>query len=123
MPLEDRVKILQSLQDSPSAEHLAQDKTIERFRERFYWPRSYSEVVAHINECEVCQQAKSTPDNMQPLTPIRVTEPFELVTIYIIGPILPASEKGNKYILVMVDHCTKHVEIEAMPTQTATEVA
>ena len=105
------------------AGHLARDKTMERFRERFYWPRSYSEVVAHINGCEVCQQAKSTPDNTQSLTPIRVTEPFELVTIDIIGPILPASEKGNKYILVMADHWTKHVEIEAMQTQTAAEVA
>ena len=80
-------------------------------------------MVAHINGYEVCQQAKSTPDNTQPLTPIRVTEPFELVTIDIIGPILPASGKGNKYILVMADHWTKHVEIEAMHTQTAAEVA
>ena len=104
VPVEDREKILRSLHDSPMVGHLAWDKTIERFRERFYWPRSYMEVVEHVNGCEVCQQAKSTPDNTQPLTPIRVTEPFELVTIDIIGSILPAREKGNKYILVMADH-------------------
>ena len=55
--------------------------------------------------------------------PIRITEPFGLVTIDIIGPILPDSEKGNNYILVMADLCTKNVEIEAMQTQTAAEVA
>ena len=55
------MKILQSLHDSPMAGHLARDKTIERFRQRFYLPRTYSEVVAHMNRCEVCQQAKSTP--------------------------------------------------------------
>ena len=64
--------------------------------------------------CEICQQEKLSPDNTQALTPIWVTEPFELVTIDIVGPILPVSGRGNKYILVMPDHWTKHVELEAM---------
>ena len=80
-------------------------------------------MVEHINGCEVCQQAKSTSDNTQPLMPISVREPFEWVTIDMIGPIMPASERGNKYILVMADHWMKHVVLEAMQTQTAAEVA
>ena len=79
--------------------------------------------MEHISTCTVCQQAKPSPDNTQPLTPIHVTELFELVTIDIIGPILPASGRGNKYILVMADHWTNYVEIESMQTKTAAEVA
>ena len=95
----------------------------EKFQERFYWPRSYSEVVAHVKGCEKCQQEKSSPDNTQPLNPIKVSEPFELVTMDIIGPIQPVSRKGNKYVLVLVDHWTKHIDLDAMQAQTAKEVA
>ena len=80
-------------------------------------------MVEHIKMCGIYQQPKPSPDNTQALTSIRVTETFELVTIDIIGPILPVSGQGYKYILVMADHWTKHVELEAMQTQTAPEAA
>ena len=110
VPVSDKKKVLESLHDSPMAAHMERDKTLEKFRERFYWPRSYSEVVEHVRMCSVCQQAKPSPNNAQPLTPIRVTEPFELITIDIVGPILPFSGRGNKYILVMANKWTKHVD-------------
>ena len=53
---------------------------------------------------------------------IKINEPFELVTLDIISPISPVSKNGW-YIFVMVDHCTKMVDLTAGKTQTAKEAA
>ena len=73
------------------------DRDTDKFQERFYWPTSYTQVIEHVKVCDICQRAKSSPENTQPLQPIRANEPFEIVTADIIGPILPESKSGNKY--------------------------
>ena len=123
VPFGERQRVLELFHDSPMAGHLGRDKTLDKFQERFFWPRSYTEVVTHIKSCEMCQKAKSTPDNIQPLNPIKTSAPFDLLTMDIIGPILPASRRGNKYVIAMSDHNSKLLELGAMPTQTAKEVA
>jgi hypothetical protein len=47
---------------------------------------------------------------------------MEWVAVDILGP-LPVTAKGNKYILVIVDHFTKWTESVALPNQTAENVA
>ena len=96
---------------------------MEKVQQRFYWPRSYSETVDHVRSCELCQKSKLFLTNTQPLKSIKVSEPFELVTMDIIGPIMPESTNGNKFIFVMVDHCTKVVDLAAGKTQSAKEGA
>ena len=122
VPKEKRAQVLELMHDSVWSGNLARNKTLDKFQERFYWPRSYTQVIEHLKACDICQRAKSCPENT-PLQPIRANEPFEIVTNDIIGPILPESKSGNKYILVMVCHCTKYISLNAMKTQTANEVA
>ena len=109
--------------DSVWSGHLARDKTLDKFQDRFYWPRSLTQVIEHLKACDICQMAKSSLENTQPLQPIRANKPFEIVTIEIIGPILPESKSGNKYILVMVCHCTEYINLNFIKTQTTKEVA
>ena len=68
-------------------------------------------------------ESKTESRNTQPLQPIRTIEPFELVTIDIIGLISPESKTGNKYVLVMICHNSKYADITSMKTQTAQKVA
>ena len=49
-------------------------------------------------------------------------EPFERVAMDIIGP-LPRTERGNRNILTVVDHFTKHVEAYPLQDQEAVSVA
>ena len=53
---------------------------------------------------------------------INTGEPFERVVIDIIGQ-LPKTDRGNRYILTVVDNFTKHVEAYALADQEATIVA
>ena len=56
------------------------------------------------------------------MQPIYTGEPFERVTMDIIGP-LPITDRGNRYIFTVVDHFTKQVEAYALADQEATIVA
>ena len=48
--------------------------------------------------------------------------PFERVTMDIVGP-LPRTQRGNRYILTVVVHFTKHVEAYALPDQETVTIA
>ncbi len=49
--------------------------------------------------------------------------PFTRVAIDIVGPIFPASDKGNRFILTMVDYATRYPEAVALPTIETERVA
>ena len=57
-----------------------------------------------------------------PLRTITASYPFEKITWDIMGP-LPASEKGNSYILVVTDVFTKWVEAFAISSTVTTTLA
>ena len=56
------------------------------------------------------------------MQPIYTDEPFAQVAINIIGP-LPRTDRGNCYILTVVNLFTKHLEAYALVDQEATTVA
>jgi transposase InsO family protein len=44
-----------------------------------------------------------------------IEEPFHRVAVDIVGPIIPVSESGNRYILTIVDYATRYPEAVALP--------
>jgi len=40
--------------------------------------------------------------------------PYDRVAVDIVGPIFPATEKGNRYILTMVDYATRYPEAQPL---------
>jgi transposase InsO family protein len=80
-------------------------------------------VHKYLNECVDCQLGKTaTTAKAGLLEPIEVTEPFQKVCMDFLGP-LPTTERGNKYLLVLIDLLTKWPEIYPLPDRKATTVA
>jgi transposase InsO family protein len=80
-------------------------------------------VQAWIAACKKCQQFKyAQPKKNGLLQPIRVTYPFEVVGIDLVGP-LPTSKQGNKYLLVAVDLFTSWVEAQATADMTTATIS
>jgi hypothetical protein len=52
-----------------------------------------------------------------------IDTPFERVAIDLVGPIIPASESGNRYILVFVDYATRYPEAIPLKSIEAVKVA
>ncbi|GFO35039.1 Zinc finger protein [Plakobranchus ocellatus] len=52
-----------------------------------------------------------------------IDEPFSRVAVDLVGPIVPSSERGFKYILVLVDYCTRYPEAVPLKSITTEAVA
>ena len=93
--------------DSPFAGHMGVARTEERIRQRFYWPGIHNSVQTFIHNCHACAQRKiATHNNKAPTQHIEVGEPFTFWAIDYMGP-LPETARGNRHILVMMDHFSK----------------
>ena len=123
VPSHLRELLLKKAHDSVYGAHQGRDKVLDRLKSRCYWPKMNEAVAEYVKTCNVCQQIKPPYLYNKPeLQPIETSQPLELVTTDIMGPCQETKDK-NKYILIIVDHFTKWMELYAMKTMEAEETA
>ena len=79
-------------------------------------------IQRHVESCSLCRREKLIADKYQLETTEIPAQPFTKVLVDLIVD-LPISHKGNKNILVMVDHLTGYPIVEAIPNKEAPTVA
>ena len=90
--------------------HLGIHKTLEKVKERFFWPGYEQEIRDAVRSCDSCQRRNSpVPAPQAPLGTIKSEHPFQRLSWDIMGP-LPTTPRGHKYILVVTDLFSKWVE-------------
>ncbi|XP_076434617.1 uncharacterized protein LOC143274631 [Babylonia areolata] len=116
VPLGLRCTVLSLGHDIPMAGHLGVRRTQERVWQHFYWPGMCKDVRQYCRSCDVCQRTSPCGKNQRvPLGTVPlVSEPFQKVGVDLVGPITPASARGNRYILVVVDYATRYPEAVAL---------
>lgn len=118
-------QVLHEFHDAPTGAHFGVEKTLERIRRDFYWPKMRHTVEAYIRGCEACQRNKSI--NMKPageLQPLPIPEDkWHTVTMDFITK-LPKTKTGYDSIVVFVDKLTKMVHYSPTTTKaTACDIA
>lgn len=96
---------------NPFAGHLGSAKTKNRFLYHFYWPGFTQTIKDFCKSCEICQMM--TPKGRHPKAFVKQTDlsrPFQKIAVNIVGLLNTVSNKGNRYILTMVDLCTRWPE-------------
>ena len=82
-------------------------------------------VENYIRQCDACVKRKTpaltASNGTAPLQSLQVSEPFTFWALDYMGP-LPETNRGNKHILVLMDHFTKWCEPFPMPYQKASTV-
>ena len=107
------------------AGHQGSKKTLDRVLSNFYWPGVHADVGRYCQSCDICQRtiAKGKVANVSLEKMPIVGIPFERVTVDLIGPITPASERGHRYILSIVDYATHYPEAVALKKISTEDVA
>ena len=112
VPKRLRTGVLKLAHESLMGGHMGSRKTRERVWQQFYWPGICGDVRRFVSSCDRCQRV--TPRGKVRKVPLvempLIDEPFRRVAVDIVGPITPLSEKGNRYILTIVDYATRYPE-------------
>ncbi|XP_062609261.1 uncharacterized protein LOC134271008 [Saccostrea cucullata] len=117
VPSKFRTIVMKLAHESVMSGHLATGRTISRILSEFFWPGMQSEIKRFYQSCDTCQRTVSkgkvskVPLDRMPLIDV----PFKRVAVDIIGPLHPATDKGNRFILTLVDYATKYPEAIALP--------
>ena len=120
-----REKVMRLAHENLMSGHLGTKKTLDRVVAEFFWPGICGDVARFCKSCDICQRTiqkgrvSKVPLGKLPL----IDTPFKRVTVDIVGPIEPRSEKRNRYILTMIDYATRYPEAVALPSIETERVA
>ena len=121
-----RKKVMEVAHDSIFAGHLGIKKTKDRIQTNFYWPGMQGDISSFCRSCDVCQKttAKGSVPRVPPCDMPLTDIPFRRVAVDLVGPISSPSEKGHRYILIIVDYATRYPEavpLKNIETETVVE--
>ena len=110
IPQNFRKKIMKLSHESLMAGHFSSRKTTDKIFHKFYWPRAGLEISNFCKSCHICQKVGKKPKKVPLVKMPIVNEPFSRVAIDLVGPITPASQRGHRYILTIIDLATRFPE-------------
>ena len=117
LPFKYREMLFHHLHKALDAGHMGRRRTLHRLQRKYYWHRMGEDIRLWIRACQTCQKRKR-PGKM-PKAPMQIYlsgEPNERIAMDVMGPLVK-SKRGNKYILVIIDHFTKYARAAALPNQ------
>ena len=118
-----RKEIADELHKGLNGGHLGHRRAKQLLQARFFWPGWSTDVKLAKIRCHQCARyQRPRPHKQGDLQPMLTGEPWERLGIDVTGP-HPTSSKGNVYILTVIDHFSKWVELFPMRNQEASTVA
>ena len=91
----------------------------------FFWLGVCGDVARFCKSCDICQRTirkgrvTKIPLGKLPL----IDTPFKRVSVQLVGPSEPRSDKKSRYILTMIDYATRYPEAVALPSIETERVA
>ena len=112
LPRKMRKEVFTQLHSTPTAGHIGVNKTSDWIRERFYWPCYLQDIKYWCQTFDLCASRRG-PSRKQ-RAPMHVAAPSERIALDVLS-LLPTSESGNKYMLLIADYFTKWPEAYLLP--------
>ena len=125
VPVRFRKSVMAIAHDSILGGHQGIRKTTDKILSSFYWPGIQSDVARFCRSCDSCQRTiHKGRVNKVPLGTMPLIEtPFQRIAVDIVGPIKPSTDKGNRYILTIIDYATRYPEAVPLRSIETTRVA
>lgn len=91
------------------AGHLGAKRSLALLSLTLWWPGMFADVCAVVGSCEPCSRRGAVFNALPPqLNSLPIRGLFYRWSVDLAGP-LPASTRGNTYIMLAIDHFSKHV--------------
>ena len=107
--------------------HQVTKKTYDKVMSDFTWRGMHADITRYCQSCDVCQRTlpkgRITIKNHWAASSPLMEEPFQRVAVDLVGPILPTTECGHRYILELVNYPTRYPEAVPIETIEAEAVA
>ena len=102
--------------------HYGVKRTYSLLEPTYWWVGMHGDVRTEVGACEVCDRAKTTFEVKDPeLKPLPIMGMFYRWGVDLFRMPTP-SAAGNHYVVVMVEHFSKWIEVAAIPEKTADNV-
>lgn len=118
-----REEVLRMSHDLPLSGHFSHVKTLEKLKQDFFWPQMSTDCMLYVRSCPQCNSQKKP--NIHPrgsLGSFHAGTVLERVHLDILGP-FPLSQRGNRYVLMVIDQFSKWLECFPLPDQTSESIA
>ena len=103
--------------------HFGIRRTMHIMLATYWWQGIWGDVTKAVNSCKVCDRVKATFNAVHTeLHPLPIMGLFYRWGVDLCGP-FPETEFKNKYIMVMVEHFSKTMVLEPLPTKEAKHTA
>ena len=123
VPYQYRREVIERAHGGMTGGHMGVKKTQDQVSRRMYWPTWKSDVIHCLKRCAPCAQYHRGKEPRQAfLNPVQASEAWEVISMDITGP-HPISQKGNQYIMTVMDLFTKYAEAFPIRKHTAPIVA
>lgn len=93
--------------------HLGFEKTLNRIKQRYYWPKMSSQIRKYVQQCSTCKEVKGSSIPVVPEMGKQrlASQPWKIISADYVGP-LPRSRRGNQYLLVIADYFSKWILLQ-----------
>ena len=118
-PPQDRQGIIQRLHEQTG--HFGVRRTAHMVLSGHWWRTLHTDVAQQLSQCGVCDRVRSSFNSLQPeLTPLPIEPMFYRWGFDLCGE-FPVTARGYKWVLVAVEHFSKHIELVPLRSKSPQE--
>ena len=96
--------------DSLLSGHLGISRTYSKILNQFYWTGINQDLVNYSGSCDICQRTLANGKVPKvPLGKVPVIDIlFHRIAIDLVGPMNSPNDRGNRFILTIIDYATRY---------------
>ncbi len=117
----ERLALLQRFHED--AGHFGVRRTAALALNSYWWHGLHADTATVVKHCNICQRVRTSFNASHPeLNPLPIMGLFYRWGVDLCGP-FPETDTGNKYVMVCIEHLSKHIELIPLPSKEAARTA